>query len=102
MARSKDALRKKLQGVAREITVNVDSMFRYCMNTAAKLQLSNGGTKITPSTMMQVLKSMTDHLAFNDVLAPPGLVKFAKDAAPPSRKDFDKGEDQQMQKGRSD
>lgn len=80
------------QSVAREVTANVDPMFRYCVNTAAKMQIATGGTKITPATMMQVLKPMVDHLAFSSVLAPPGLVKFTKDRAPPARKNFPQGE----------
>jgi hypothetical protein len=80
------------QGVAREITANVDPMFRQCMNAAVKLQIANGGTRLQPATMMQVLKPMVDQLSFSSVLAPPGLVKFSKDDQPPQRKDFDAGE----------
>lgn len=80
------------QSVAREITANVEPMFRFCMNSAAKAQLASGGTKINPCTMMQVLKPMVEHLAFPSVLAPPGLVKFTKDAEPPLRKEYDAGD----------
>lgn len=80
------------QSVAREITVNVDPMFRYCMNAAGKAQIAQGGTKITPATMMQVLKPMVDHLAFPSALSPPGLIKYSKDEAPPARKDYGSGE----------
>lgn len=80
------------QSVAREITANVDPMFRFCMNAAAKAQIAAGGTRIQPSTMMQVLKPMVEQLAFPTVLAPPGLVKFSKDDAPPARNEFDKGD----------
>lgn len=80
------------QSVAREITLNVDPMFRFCMNAAAKAQIAQGGTKITPATMMQVLKPMVDQLAFPTVLSPPGLIKFSKDDASPSRNEFDKGD----------
>jgi hypothetical protein len=80
------------QSVAREITANVEPMFRFCMNSAAKAQLAAGGTKINPCTMMHVLKPMVEHLAFPSVLAPPGLVKFTKDAVPPLRKEYDAGE----------
>tara|TARA_Y100000389_G_scaffold201199_2_gene243282 strand:- start:1798 stop:2931 length:1134 start_codon:yes stop_codon:yes gene_type:complete len=80
------------QGVAREITVNVDPIFRHCMNSAAKLQLALGGTRINPSTMMHVLKPMVSNLAFPSVLSPPGVVKFTKDEAAPMRKDFEKGD----------
>ena len=80
------------QRVARELTANVDPMFRYCMNAAAKAQLAMGGTKINPSTMAAVLKPMVGHLAFPTVLAPPGLVKYSKDRQPPQRKEFPSGE----------
>lgn len=80
------------QSVGREITANVDPMFRAIVTAATKAQLAAGGSKINPSTVHAILKPMVDHLAFPSVLAPPGLVKFSKDEAPPARKDFDAGE----------
>ena len=79
------------QSVAREITANVEAVFRYSMNSAVKAQIAAGGARINPSTMLQVLKPMVKHFCFSDALTPPGLIKFTKDVQPPLRKEYEGG-----------
>lgn len=88
------------QSAAREVVANADSVLRWAVNKAvAETVQQRGVQRVNPSTMVSVLKPYAERMTFSSVLTPPGLIKYAKDEAPPARKDFAEYEEQ-TSKGR--
>jgi len=90
------------EGPAREVVANADAVFKWAINEATKLSMLARGTQgIAPSTMIQVLKPFAERMQFTSIEAGPGLVKYAKDEAPPDRGDYADTESRNAQGGRS-
>ena len=77
------------ESAAREAQAHLDCVFRWAVKEAlTRTMYERGNATIPPSLMVNVLKSYAENMTFS-CLAPPGLVKFAKDKAPPRRRDYE-------------